>query len=241
MTSIVVGGTRGIGYALASQLLSKKLMGRVVVTGRTKPASLAEGMVFVPMDLSASEEQLVAACEAVKQHAGETSEALFFLAASDAAGGKWNKTSASDMMRSFAVSVVGPMVVTQQLVPSLEKGAGKLLVSVSASYGSIAANTTGGAAAYRCSKAALNMWNKSLSVELPSIKTLLYHPGVVQTDLLASAFYGGKTAQELLASNKGFARLKTPEAAAAELIAVCMGPDVKSGHFYDFAVKELPW
>ncbi len=241
MSSVVIGGTRGIGFALASQLLSQRLMSRVVVTGRSQPASLPEGMRYVPMDLSAPEEELVAACEAVKRDAGEAHEALFLVAASDAAGGKLNQTKASDMTRSYLVNVVGPMLVAQQLVPALEKGKGKLLVALSAASASIAGNTTGGAAAYRCSKAALNMWSKSLAAELPSIKTLLYHPGLVQTDLLAYAFYGGKTAKELLATHRGFGKLKTPEVAAQELIAVCMGPNTKSGHFYDFSGKELPW
>ncbi len=240
MSSVVVGGTRGIGYALASQLLSKKLMSRVVVTGRSKPAALPEGMHFVPMDLSAPEEQVVAACRAVKDSAGGPLEALFLVAASDAAGGKWNETKASDMMRSYLVNVVGPMVVTQQLVPLLEQGRGKLLVNVSTRMASIDDNGSGGSAAYRCSKAALNMWNKNLSVEMLSIKSLLFHPGIVATDLLATAFYG-KTAKEMMASDPKFASQKTPEKAASELIAVCMGPDAKSGHFYDYAGKEVPW
>ncbi len=107
----------------------------MVITGRSKPDSLPEGMLFVPMDLSASEEQLVASCEAVKREAGEALEAVFMVAASEAAGGKWNTTKASDMMHSFLVNVVGPMLVTQQLMPALERGSGKLLVNVSTPIG----------------------------------------------------------------------------------------------------------
>ena len=240
MSSVVLGGTRGIGFALASQLLSQKLFRCVVVTGRSKPAeAMPDGMQFVPMDLSAPEDQLVAACTAVKECAGEALEALFVVAGA-AAAGKWNETKASDMVHSYQVNVVGPMVVTQQLVPALEKGSGKLLVNVSTRMASIDDNGSGGAAAYRCSKAALNMWNKNLSVELPHIKCVLYHPGIVGTELLAVTFYG-KTAKELIATDAKFASLKTPEKAAAELIAVCMAPTTKSGHFYDYAGKELPW
>ena len=62
---------------------------------------------------------------------------------------------------------------------------------MSTAVASIAENTSGGTYAYRCSKSALNMSMKSLSVDLGStgILVMAMHPGWVLTDM------GGPNAQ----------------------------------------------
>ena len=91
--------------------------------------------------------------------------------------------------------------------------------------GSIADNTSGGAWAYRMSKAALNMAGRNLMHELTrsGISTLILHPGWVRTDM------GGPSAP-----------LGTPEA-IAKLIATIDAADGQSGAFLDFEGTALPW
>ena len=68
-------------------------------------------------------------------------------------------------------------------------GVTKLFATVSARVGSIEDNRLGGWYSYRCSKAALNMAVKNLSIEwrrtLPSVSVAALHPGTTQTNLSA--------------------------------------------------------
>ena len=92
--------------------------------------------------------------------------------------------------------------------------------------GSIADNTSGGAYAYRASKAALNALNKSLSVDLAAENFIacVLHPGWVATDM------GGSGAPV------------APLESATALLGVMDGVKPGSnGRFYNFTGEELPW
>lgn len=91
---------------------------------------------------------------------------------------------------SFQVNAVGPVRIAEALTGSVEQSERKLMVFISTQMASIAANTSGGAYAYRASKAALNAAVKSMSLDLRprGIACLLLHPGWVKTDM------GGKNA-----------------------------------------------
>jgi len=131
-----------------------------------------------------------------------------------------------DMMeRTFAVNTIGPLRVTQALLPNLRAGNGKTIVSMTSGLGSIQMSN-GRWYAYRASKTALNQINKIWSVELGPegfICTVL-HPGWVSTDM------GGPNATY------------TPEESVSGLIEVIegLGPE-DNGRFYDLKGEEIPW
>jgi NAD(P)-dependent dehydrogenase (short-subunit alcohol dehydrogenase family) len=91
---------------------------------------------------------------------------------------------------SFEVNVLGPMRVVEVLADAVGGSKRRVMAFITSQMGSIAENTTGGAYAYRSSKAALNAAVKSLSIDLRArgIACLLLHPGWVRTDM------GGKNA-----------------------------------------------
>lgn len=66
--------------------------------------------------------------------------------------------------RTLAVNTLGPLRVTQALLPNLRAGSRKHIVNMSSRLGSITLNN-GNYPAYRASKAALNQVNRSLSIE----------------------------------------------------------------------------
>ena len=88
------------------------------------------------------------------------------------------------VMQTFSVNAVGPLRVTQALLPVLRAGKAKV-VNISSTMGSIADNRSGGALDYRLSKAALNMLSRNLAHELAhdGIVVVSLHPGWVQTDM----------------------------------------------------------
>jgi NAD(P)-dependent dehydrogenase (short-subunit alcohol dehydrogenase family) len=87
--------------------------------------------------------------------------------------------------RMLAVNTVGPVRVTRALLPNLRAGHRKLIVNVTSDISSIANNTSGGFYGYRESKAALNMFTKSLADELgpEGFICIVLHPGWVRTDM----------------------------------------------------------
>ncbi len=133
-------------------------------------------------------------------------------------------TSREDFQESFLVNSVVPFEITQALLPLLKKSSSPRVAHITSLMGSIADNSSGGYYAYRSSKSALNMINKSLSIDNPWLTTMVIHPGWVKTDM------GGEQAPTSTAeSGLGIWRLIEGMNKA------------KSGTFYDFHGKELPW
>lgn len=64
-------------------------------------------------------------------------------------------------------------------------GESTVVANLTSKVGSVEDNRSGGGYAYRASKAALNIVNKSLSIDLSEkgITCVLLHPGYVRTDM----------------------------------------------------------
>jgi len=91
----------------------------------------------------------------------------------------------ADVTDTFDANALGPVRLVRALLPSLLRGKTRRIVHVTSGMGSIADNTSGGAYAYRMSKAALNMANKSMSVDLAArgFVCIVMNPGWVQTTM----------------------------------------------------------
>lgn len=148
-----------------------------------------------------------------------------------------NFVKTDQFMEAFAINTVGPIMLSKALLPLLKRAADKnndkplsseraAIVNMTSVLGSIALNTNGGLYPYRCSKAAINMATKSLSVDLKNdgILVTCIHPGWVKTDM------GGKNAPlDVDESTKG-------------IINVLKSLNEKhNGEFYEYDGKQLPW
>ena len=132
-----------------------------------------------------------------------------------------------DAVETFLrVNAVGPMRLTQRLLPNLRAGTGKTIAHLTSKMGSITDNTSGGAYGYRSSKSALNMLNKSMSIELrrEGFTCVLLHPGWVATDMGGSA-----------------APLKAPESIDGMLSVIDRLKPSDTGRFFDYSGAEIPW
>lgn len=124
------------------------------------------------------------------------------------------------------VNTLGPLRVTQALLPNLENGDRKTIINISSGLGSIAQNQSGRFYGYRESKAALNMFSRTLAAELGSngFIVVAMDPGWVQTDM------GGEgatitTGVSINGMLKVFDGLTTAD----------------SGRFLTYDGSELPW
>ena len=96
--------------------------------------------------------------------------------------GRLEMSAALDVLRTNAV---GPLLVAQAFLALLRKARGARVVSLSSGYGSVSANTGGFPYYYAASKAALNMFMRSLAGDpaAAGVTTVLIDPGWVSTDM----------------------------------------------------------
>jgi NAD(P)-dependent dehydrogenase (short-subunit alcohol dehydrogenase family) len=93
--------------------------------------------------------------------------------------------SLDSLTKTFETNTFGPLLLTQALLSNLLLSKSPKIGNVSSRVGSIADNSSGGAYAYRASKAALNAISKSMAVDLKEkgIAVVILHPGIVKTGL----------------------------------------------------------
>jgi NAD(P)-dependent dehydrogenase (short-subunit alcohol dehydrogenase family) len=135
------------------------------------------------------------------------------------------KINIEDVQEAFKVNTIGPMAVTQVLIPFLKKAPQPKIVNISSILGSIELNKTlSSTYDYRMSKAALNMFSKNLALEYPEIVTLNLHPGWVKTRM------GGEEAP------------LSPEKSAKKIVSIILEASLPlSGAFLDHEQEILPW
>jgi len=223
-TVLITGADRGLGYEFARQFSADgyTVIGTARHPGRadklralgvrieqldvTKPASvraLAAHLKSVPIDI------LVNNAGIIGPHAGS-------LASLD--------VDALD--RTWQVNSLGPMRVTRALLNNLKHGRMKKIVNITSNLGSLELNKRGGLYGYRMTKAALNMFTRTLAAELGphGFICIALHPGWVRTDM------GGENAP------------LSPQQSISGMIKVIDGlTAADNGHFYDYKGREMPW
>lgn len=181
-TVLITGANRGIGLELARQYAAAGW--RVIGTAR-KPESAGElgatGADVMQLDVTDQ-----ASVDRLSQHlTGQSIDMLINNAGIQPLMWKLEEVDFDEFERALNVNAVGPVRVTRALVPNLRSGKIKKVINITTNLSSIAENTEGGFYGYRESKAALNMFNKSLAVELgpEGFICIVLNPGWVRTDL----------------------------------------------------------
>ncbi len=179
---LITGANRGLGLELARQY--KEAGWQVIGTAR-KPDSATElGALDVDVvQLDVTDEESVARLAAELD--GQPVDLLINNAGILAMHNTLLESDIDTVERVLDVNVLGPMRVTQALLPNLSAGEGKTIVNMTSGLGSLAQNESGRFYGYRESKAALNMFSISLAVELrdQGFIVVAMNPGWVQTDM----------------------------------------------------------
>ncbi len=128
--------------------------------------------------------------------------------------------------RVLDANTMGPMRVSEAFVENVARSDRKLIVTLTSGMGSLADNTSGGAYAYRSSKAAVNMVMRSLAIDLAprGIACVVINPGWVLTDM------GGPHAT--LTTAESVKKLRR--------LIETLGPG-QSGKFFNYDGREYAW
>ncbi|MEZ5857022.1 MAG: SDR family NAD(P)-dependent oxidoreductase [Hyphomicrobiaceae bacterium] len=185
-TALIVGASRGLGYALAEDLLRRgwDVIGTVRATGGEKLAALAQqsnGRLRVATCDITSDTDLVA----LRKHLhGEALDLLFINAGvSNGRGETIAGVSTDSFVRIMTTNALAPLRTLECLEDLVAKNG--ILAVMSSGLGSVTNNTTGGWESYRASKAALNTLMRSFSARHAgdTRAMVLVAPGWVRTDM----------------------------------------------------------
>jgi NAD(P)-dependent dehydrogenase (short-subunit alcohol dehydrogenase family) len=181
-TWVVTGANRGIGLALAREISGR---GQSVIGTARRPERAVElratGARVEQLDVA--DETSVA--EFARKLGGAAVDFLVHNAAVGSAGPAADRLDPADVLRALEVNAVGPVLVTQAILDNVRAGSRRTIVGLSSGLGSLSENDSGGWVAYRISKAALNMYVRTLAVELARERftCVLLDPGWVRTDM----------------------------------------------------------
>ena len=179
---LITGANRGLGLELARQYSDAGW--QVIGTARKPEAAtdLSEtGVRVVQLDVTDA--------ESVARMAAELDGQPIDLLINNAGVLDRNSTLPDVDMDTVGwileVNTLGPMRVTQALLPNLSAGGRKTVVNISSGLGSLSQNQSGGLYGYRESKVALNMFTLSLANEFrdEGFIVVAMNPGWVQTDM----------------------------------------------------------
>jgi NAD(P)-dependent dehydrogenase (short-subunit alcohol dehydrogenase family) len=225
-TVLITGANRGIGLELARQYHGAgwNVIGTARDPGAAKDLRAIGDDVLVPA-LDVTSQDSVATLAKSLEH--QPIDLLINNAGvGDGGGSSLAKLEVDTFEHVMQVNALGPVRVTQALLPNLRAGKGRTIVSITSILGSIAGDTDGGYYGYRESKAALNMFMRSLAAELRPEKFICIpiHPGWVKTDM------GGANAQ------------LTVEESVTGIRKVVDGLKLAdSGKFWSYDGTNLPW
>ena len=237
MRIFITGANRGLGLELTRQYLER---GDQVFATSRQPAQAADlqqlrrqyadRLVLLALDVT-SAESLAAAVQAV----GAQTDALDVLinnagvyphAGSGDDHQRLGQLTHDDAIETLQVNAIGPLLVAQALLPLLRAGRKGRILSMSSGQGSLTWKATGDPYHYSASKAALNMYMRSLAADIghQGLISVLVDPGWMRTGM------GGDSAtQEPADSARGIIRL------AEQLHAE------ENGSFVTWQGQPVPW
>jgi NAD(P)-dependent dehydrogenase (short-subunit alcohol dehydrogenase family) len=186
---VVTGGNRGIGFEICRQLAARGA--QVVLTARNAAAGDAAvkklaaqklNVGFHPLDVTDGE-SIIALRDFLKDAFGHIDVLINnagIIAKGDAPALQVDLASVRETLETNAL---GPLHLAQALAPLLKRGTSPRIVNMSSGMGALSDNS-GGYAAYRMSKTAINAVTAILAAELRgAIAVNSVCPGWVKTDM----------------------------------------------------------
>ena len=227
---LITGANRGLGLEFATQYLSADWQGYATCRQPESAEALQalarsrkERLEILAMDVS-SAPTIAQAAAAMR---GRTIDVLLNSAGTiGKPGQRTGKVDYANWAQVLDVNTMGPLRVTEAFLENVARSDRKLVVTITSGLGSLADNTSGGAIAYRSSKAAVNMVMRSVAIDVAErgVASVVVNPGWVRTDM------GGANAPLTPAES----------VSALRKLIETLGRQ-QSGKFFNYDGREYPW
>ncbi|KAG7911786.1 hypothetical protein KL906_001107 [Ogataea polymorpha] len=228
----IAGASRGIGLEVARQLSSTE-SNHVIASYRSEKTAkdlleLCKLKNVDLVDLDMDEEESINQLSSKLQKLTSVIDVAILNA-----GISKNLASVVDTPRTawiqhFITNTLGPITVFKQIHELVLRSTIRKVYFNSSVAGSIQNNVSFPIAAYGTSKAALNVAVRELSDEIPEISFVMFHPGLVTTELVMEPVNAMIKDEE--AKKAFFALSLTPTQSATYIIAA-VHSNIKSGRF----------
>jgi NAD(P)-dependent dehydrogenase (short-subunit alcohol dehydrogenase family) len=225
-TSVVVGGARGIGRAIATQLVR---FGAQVWIWDVDPVALA-GASSITVDVTRSDQ----IAKALQQIAGRTSHVDILVNSAGYLGDflPFERTDSGEWQRILQVNLIGVLEVTRQVLPLMRRaGRGRIV-----NLGSLAGKEgLPNLAAYSAASAGVIAFTKALSREVcdTDIRVNCIAPGPIDTELIRRL---GDAAVDDMIDASPLKRLGSAEEVAGLVVWLCSAASAfNSGAVFDMS------
>ena len=195
MIAMVTGAGRGLGLEFTRQLLDA---GAIVLATARHPGradafselALAHGKRFIPIALDVADPRSIAAASEAAARSTKRLDLLINNAGINSRGvpaGQSNvrlgELEPEGILTMVRVNAIGPLLVSQAMLPLL--GEGSKVLSISSWLGSLSNKESGGNYGYCASKTTLNMLMRAFAFDVADrgIISVVANPGWVQTDM----------------------------------------------------------
>ena len=243
-TALIVGAGRGIGLGFVRQILATDDIDRLYATYRqlesaTELLAITDRRLHC-LQMDITDESQIAAT--IKQIQSETTKLHYMINCIGILHDgemqpekSLRQINSEQLLRYFQVTSIGAMLLFKYIQPLLKHGDRSIIATISAKVGSIGDNQSGGWYGYRASKAALNMFIKTTSIEYkrtcPQAIVVALHPGTTDTKL-SLPFQRNVPPEKLFSVDQTVAQL-------LKVIDKLKSDD--SGEFFAWDGSRLPW
>lgn len=196
---LIIGASRGIGLGFIRQLLEREESVKLYATYRQKETAqelfklqiqYSNSLKLLQLDIT-EEEQISNLAKQLKQEISELHLVVNCVGILHEDTIKPEKSlrhiNTENLLTYFQVNSIATVLLAKQLSPFFRHSHKTVLAAISAKVGSIEDNYLGGWYGYRASKAALNMFLKTISIEYkrtcPHTIVVALHPGTTDTHL----------------------------------------------------------
>ncbi|MEO0984355.1 MAG: SDR family NAD(P)-dependent oxidoreductase [Cyanobacteria bacterium J06639_14] len=242
---LIVGASQGIGLGFVTHLLADDRMNQIYATYRN--AETATGLLalqdqphLVCLQMDATEEaeiaQQVAHIHSQSGHLDLVVNCVGVLHQGDLQPEKsLRQIDAVKLLQYFQINSIPTALLAKHLQPLLKKSPQSVFTTISAKIGSIEDNRLGGWYGYRASKAALNMFLKTIAIEYsrknPHTIVVALHPGTTDTRL-SQPFQRNVPPEKLFAVDR----------TVSQLLAIINGlSEDDNGKFFSWDGSPIPW
>jgi len=229
-TYVITGANRGLGLELVTQIIQQ---GDTVIGGVRDPTT-ASALSALPVRIHkldiTCDHSIAHFVQRVQDQPVDVLINNAGIAHCDPQNGRQGKRlkglERDELLHYYNVNSIGPLLLTQNLIPNLRMGVRKLIVNMSSDLASISMNRAGQWYEYRASKVALNMLTCTLASELKGegFTCICMHPGWVRTEM------GGSDAP-----------LSVTQSVTGMLAALERVTALDNGQFLDYTDSRLPW